>query len=158
MTIALTALSLLLENRVPWIADWVWGVPLIVVTLIIHVVVLGITTQRAIVLLDGGARGRPSVRAAAMVMALVTILATILHALEAGIWALAYCALGAIDTFKAAMLFSMGAMTTYGGGRPLVEEHWHMLGAIEALNGWLLFGLSSAFLFWLIQGVSPKRV
>jgi hypothetical protein len=26
---------------------------------------------------------------------------------------------------------------------------------IEALNGWLLFGLSTAFLFWLLQEVSP---
>ena len=54
------------------------------------------------------------------------------------------------------MLYSMGAMTTYGHQSLYLEERWWLLGTIEALNGWLLFGLSTAFLFWLIQEVSPN--
>ena len=38
-----------------------------------------------------------------------------------------------------------------------LEDHWRLLGAIESLNGWLLFGLSTAFLFWMIQEVSPNN-
>jgi hypothetical protein len=53
------------------------------------------------------------------------------------------------------MLYSLGAMTTYGHQN--LEKHWQLLGTIEALNGSLLFGLSTAFLFWLIQEVSPNN-
>jgi hypothetical protein len=34
-------------------------------------------------------------------------------------------------------------------------EHWQLLGAIEALNGWLLFGLTAAFLFAIVGKVWP---
>jgi hypothetical protein len=91
-----------------------------------------------------------------MVLGATTLLATILHALEAAIWAVAYLLIGALADSRSAMLYSLGALTTYGHQSVFLEEHWRLLGTIEALNGWLLFGLSTAFLFWLIQEVSPK--
>jgi hypothetical protein len=36
-----------------------------------------------------------------------------------------------------------------------LEPHWQMMGALEALNGMLLFGLTTAFLFAMIQEVWP---
>ena len=74
-----------------------------------------------------------------------------------GFWAIAYVFVGALRDFRSAMLYSMGAMTTYGHQSLYLEDKWRLLGTIEALNGWLLFGLSTAFLFWLIQEVSPKN-
>jgi hypothetical protein len=85
-----------------------------------------------------------------------TLLATILHGLEAAIWAVAYCFIGARPDFRTAMFYSLGAITTYGHQNLYLEERWRLLGGIEALNGWLLFGLSTAFLFWLFQEVSPS--
>jgi hypothetical protein len=55
------------------------------------------------------------------------------------------------------MLYSLSAMTTYGHSSLLLEDKWRLMGATEALNGWLLFGLSTAFLFSMIQEVSPQR-
>ena len=52
------------------------------------------------------------------------------------------------------MLYSLNAMTSYGHINLQLEDHWHLLGAMEALNGWLLFGLSTAFLFAVIERVS----
>ena len=57
--------------------------------------------------------------------------------------------------FGSAMLYSLGAITTYGHENLDLAAQWKLLGAIEALNGWLLFGLTTAFLFWLFQEVSP---
>jgi hypothetical protein len=37
-----------------------------------------------------------------------------------------------------------------------LEEQWQLMGALEALNGMLLFGLTTAFLFAMIQKVWPK--
>lgn len=44
-------------------------------------------------------------------------------------------------------------MTSYGHTSLSLEGHWELMGALEALNGWLLFGLTTAFLFAMIQKV-----
>jgi hypothetical protein len=36
-----------------------------------------------------------------------------------------------------------------------LEQRWQLVGALEALNGMLLFGLTTAFLFAMIQKVWP---
>jgi len=33
------------------------------------------------------------------------------------------------------------------------EPHWQLTGASEALNGWLQFGLTAAFLFGMINQI-----
>ena len=52
---------------------------------------------------------------------------------------------------RSAMLFSLNAITSYGHANLQLEAHWQLMGAIEALNGWLLFGLSTAFLLSIIE-------
>jgi hypothetical protein len=56
---------------------------------------------------------------------------------------------------KAAMLYSLSAMTSYGHANLFLETNWQMMGALESLNGMLLFGLTTAFLFAMIQKVWP---
>jgi hypothetical protein len=156
MSIAQAALSSFIEVHAPWRADWVWGCPLIVVTVIIHVFGLGSISQRAILIHNDIRKHSSPTVASVVVLGAMTLLATILHALEAAIWAVAYLLIGALADSRSAMLYSLGALTTYGHQSVHLEESWQLLGTIEALNGWLLFGLSTAFLFWLIQEVSPK--
>jgi len=153
MRIAQAALSFFIEAPIPWHADWAWGCPLIMLTVIIHVMGLAFISQKAAALII---KHRHPTAAFAVVVGATTLLATILHGLEAGIWAAAYCFIGTFSDFKSAMLYSLGAMTTYGHQNLFLEKHWQLLGTIEALNGWLLFGLSTAFLFWLIQEVAPN--
>jgi hypothetical protein len=156
MNIAQAALNLAKEVRAPWHADWAWGCPLIVVTVIFHVIGLGSISQRAILIHNGMRKHTNSIAASALVIGTTTLLATLLHGIEAAIWALAYLFIGSLPDAKSAMLYSLGALTTYGHQSVYLEEHWRLLGTIEALNGWLLFGLSTAFLFWLIQEVTPN--
>lgn len=91
----------------------------------------------------------------AMVMGAAVLLITALHGIEATAWAGAFRILGALPDSKSAMLYSIGAMTTYGHANIFLEPHWQMMGALEALNGMLLFGLTTAFLFATIQEVWP---
>ena len=86
-------------------------------------------------------------------MGTTTLLATILHAIEAGVWAFSYRLVGALPDFKSAMLYSLNAITSYGHESLVLESRWQLMGAIEALNGSLLFGLTTAFLFGMIQKV-----
>ena len=53
------------------------------------------------------------------------------------------------------MLYSMSAMTTYGHANIYLEEHWRLMGAMEALNGMILFGLTTAFLFGVLRDYWP---
>jgi hypothetical protein len=50
----------------------------------------------------------------ALVMSVTSILVTVLHGLEAGIWAAAFHTLGALPDNKSAILYSLGALTTFG--------------------------------------------
>jgi len=133
-----------------WRADWVWGLPLIVLTVIIHVFGLGIMNVRAARVFSRMERHHPTV-VFALVMGTATLLASILHAVEAVIWAVSYQLVGAQSDYKSAMLYSMGAMTTFGHAGVFLEDRWQLMGAIEALSGWLLFGLTTAFLFGMIH-------
>jgi hypothetical protein len=134
-----------------WRANWAWGLPMIVLTVTIHVLGIGLMHQKAVRDLKASTEGRHPTFAFAMIMGVATLLIASLHAFEAGLWAAAYHFLGALPDFKSAMLYSLNAITSYGHAALNLEAHWQLLGAIEALNGWLLFGLSAAFLFGLIQ-------
>ncbi len=72
-------------------------------------------------------------------------------------WAVAYVALGARPDFASAMLYSLSAMTTFGHANIFLAEHWQLMGALEALNGMMLFGLTTAFLFAVLERHWPTR-
>jgi hypothetical protein len=55
------------------------------------------------------------------------------------------------------MLYSLDAMTAYGHAPTFLEDRWRLLGAIEAVNGLILFGLTTAFLYAAIHEVWPLR-
>jgi hypothetical protein len=79
------------------------------------------------------------------------LLLFVLHGIEAAFWAAAYLRLGALDTPEAAILYSIDAMATRGASGLSLRPHWQMMGAIEAANGMLLFGISTAFIFTVMQ-------
>ena len=81
----------------------------------------------------------------------IGLLLVALHGLESGIWAAAYLWLGALDSPLDALLFSVDSMTTRGASGLTLPSHWQMMGALEAVDGMLLFGVSTAFVFAVIQ-------
>jgi len=153
MTVAQSVLNFQSATPGAWRTDWIWGLPLIVLTVVIHVLGLGLLNVKAVqVFARPHARHHPF-SVFVLVMGTVTLLATALHGMEAAIWAVSYQLLGARPDYKSAMLYSMGAMTTFGHAGVYLEDRWQLMGAIEALTGWLVFGLTTAFLFGMIQRV-----
>jgi len=138
-----------------WDTNWAWSLPLIVLNVVIHVLGLGLINERVVRSLTGAMDRRHFTVVFAVVMGATALLATILHGIEGTIWAAAYRLLGALPDNKSAMLYSLGAITSYGHANIFLEPHWQMMGALEALNGMLLFGLTTAFLFAMIQEVWP---
>ena len=153
MGIAPAVFSFLSVSQLGWYVDWVSGLPLIVLTVVIHVFGLGQIGQGVFRVSRGRLEGRHPTFVFVLVVGATTLLATSLHALEAGIWSAAYRLLGAIPDNKSAMLYSLNAITSYGHTNLNLESRWQLMGAMEALNGWLLFGLTTAFLFAAIEKV-----
>jgi Ion channel len=136
-------------------ASWMWGISLIVVTITIHAI--GVVSMALV-----GVRIRVRVESRSLslryvlpivvgVVGAAGLLLTVLHGIEATIWAAAYLRLGAFDSSFDAMLFSFGSMTTVGGPGLVLQRHWQMMGVLEAANGALLFGISTAYIFGVMQ-------
>ena len=138
-----------------WSTNWAWGLPLIVLTTVIHVLGLGFINEKVASTLQRRMDHRRFTSLFAVAMSVVVLLVTVLHAFEAALWAAAYVLLGARPDPKSAMLYSLSALTSYGHANVFLERHWQMMGALESLNGMLLFGLTTAFLFSMIQRVWP---
>jgi len=134
-----------------WSSDWLWSLPLIALTVTFHVWFM--KNAYAAVLKFHRAhknKGRLTSLLAGGLMIAFTSLATLAHGIEGAFWAVAYLALGALPNPRAAMLYSFNAITTFGHVTFDLADHWRLMGALEALNGILLFGVSTAFMFRLI--------
>jgi hypothetical protein len=138
-----------------WTGDWAWSLPLIVLTVVIHVCGLAIIGERVVDALGESVDRRRFMLKFALVMGGTSLLATVLHGIEGAIWAAAYLFLGALPDARTAMLYSISAMTAYGHANLFLKDRWQLMGALEALNGMLLFGLTTAFLFAMIQRAWP---
>jgi hypothetical protein len=78
------------------------------------------------------------------------------HLAEIGLWALALDATGAVTDFYAAIYSSAGSYTTSGSDIVLPRE-WRLLGPFEAVDGMLMFGVSTAFIFAVVNRLIHAR-
>jgi hypothetical protein len=131
--------------------NWVYGLSLVALTLAIHAagVTFMVWVSHSLRLrLEGRSLRVPHVFT--IVVGAITamgLLLAALHAIEATIWAAAYLWLGALGSPEAAIFYSVDAMATRGASGLTLQPHWQMMGALEAANGMLLFGISTAFIF-----------
>ena len=85
------------------------------------------------------------------IVAVIGLLLAVALVIECGIWTAAYLWLGALDSPLDAVLFSIDSMSTRGASGLTLQRHWQLMGALEAVNGMLLFGVSTAWLFTVGQ-------
>jgi hypothetical protein len=140
-------------NDMYWSFDWSWGLPLLVFTVVIHVCAFVLMVKALVRKVRPG----KGVGHFIVAIALTALGAAALHGLEAATWAILYIWVGALPDAHAAMLYSLSAITSYGHSNIFLEDRWRLLGAIEAMNGLILFGLTTAFLFAAIEEVWPVR-
>ncbi len=138
------------------LSSWALGLSLIVLTIAVHttaVVMLAFGLERRIRRsahrhLDDPRRAIPAVIGN---IAAVALILAALHGLASTLWATAYRWLGAFGSYTDASVYSLGTMTTFEVPGLVLVPRWRMLGALEAVNGVLLFGISTAFIFAVIQ-------
>ena len=139
------------DHSILWIANWMVSIPLIVLTIIIHVLGLGLIVDGVFRVMLRALGNLRFMVVFAILMTTPSALVVILHAMEGALWAAAYLSIGALSDVKSAMLYSLNAMTSYGHETRALNGRWALLGALESLNGMILFGLTTAFLFHVFQ-------
>ncbi len=92
-------------------------------------------------------------------MAMVTVVLGlfIILTVEVWLWAICYLAVGAFHDFETALYFSTVTFSTLGFGDVLPAERWRLLSALEAVNGFLVIGWSTAYLVAASTRVGPFR-
>ena len=115
-------------------------------TILIHALALGATVN---FFRYEKKRGRPGsgVLVDLAIVVLITCIAFAAHLFEIGLWAGLFVALGEFQEFGTAFYHSAVNYTTLGYGDLLLTPSWRLLGPIEAANGGLMFGVSTAMVF-----------
>lgn len=127
---------------------WLWGVLLLAACLFMHVFGL-IAISKVYFWEQVHARRKASIFFATTTFSIAAFGAASLHTIQSAAWSLLYIYAGAISDFETALLFSLGAFTTYGSSGFVIGKHFVLLSQIEAMNGVMAFGITGAFLFAL---------
>lgn len=84
-------------------------------------------------------------------------IALVAHLLEIGVWAALFMLCGEFPAFATAYYHSAVNYTTLGYGDLIMTPPWRLLGPLEAATGMLMFGVSTAIVFAVIQRLIYAR-
>lgn len=83
--------------------------------------------------------------------------ALLAHLIEIGLWAELFVTRGEFPELGTAYYHSAVNYTTLGYGDLIRTPSWRLLGPLEAANGMLMFGVSTAIIFAVIQRLIQAR-
>lgn len=99
-----------------------------------------------------------SSRRVTFLLILVFAMIISLHLTAASIWAAFYDLQGLFPDYETSLYFSLGTYTTIGYGDVVLPERWRLLGGIEGISGVLLCGLSTGFIFAIVNAFFKTRL
>lgn len=99
----------------------------------------------------GSGQFKPRARLSILISTAVVLIT--LHLIEILLWALAYrwVAPDELPTLESAVYFSSVTFTSLGYGDITLSSKWRLLSGLEAIDGILLIGWTTAFLFAILQ-------
>lgn len=83
--------------------------------------------------------------------------AFVAHLIEIALWATLFVICGEFSDFATAYYHSAVNYTSLGYGDIIMSPAWRLLGPLETADGWLLFGVSTAMIFAVIQRLVEAR-
>jgi hypothetical protein len=92
------------------------------------------------------------------VMTIVMLITATAHLTQISLWATAFLLFGQASTFETAFLLSAQNFTAFGYGDVVLSEKWRLLSPLEATNGILFFGMSTAVLFAFMSQLIARRL
>ena len=91
------------------------------------------------------------------IVVLVMLFAFVAHMVEVAVWAMLFIICGEFKTFGAAYYHSAVNYSTLGYGDVIMSPSWKLLGPLEAADGSLMFGVSTAMIFAVILRLIQTR-
>lgn len=91
------------------------------------------------------------------ILSIVLLMLFIGHLVQVAIWALLFVYLGEFGDFSTSFYHSMVNFASLGYGDIVMKEDWRLLGAVEACNGVLMFGLSAGTLLSVMTHLLNAR-
>ena len=101
---------------------------------------------------------RPSFWPNFVLFQLAALLLALAHLVDIALWALLYCLCGEFAEFEAAYYHSAVNFSTLGYGDIVMSARWRLLGPLEAMNGIVIFALSTALMFALMMRLIQQRL
>jgi len=81
-----------------------------------------------------------------------------LHLIQTALWALFYYMQGLFSDLETSLYFSMVSFATIGYGDVLLPRTWRLLGVVEGFSGVILCGISTAFIFAVVNAMLQLRL
>ena len=128
----------------------------LIINMFIQVVSIVLIIRFLLRQIDAG-RMSPSARTDITVMVVILLLLFTGHVLQFATWAILFVWLGEFPDFKTAFYHSVVNFTSLGYGDIVMSEKWRLLGALEAANGILMFGLSSGGFLAVMLGLFNRH-
>jgi hypothetical protein len=91
------------------------------------------------------------------IVAGVTLVALAAHLVAVAAWALVFTLCGEFSQFVSALYHSGMNYTTLGDSDKIMSPSWRLWASLEAAKGMLMFGVSTAMLFAVIQRGSANQ-
>jgi len=132
------------------------GAGAVACTIFIHALALAATINLVRYERKRGRAGAGALIDLAIVAAAISF-AFVAHLIEIALWAVLLVICGEFQEFGNAFYHSAVNYTTLGYGDLLLTPSWRLLGPLEAANGALMFGVSTAMVFAVIQRLLLAR-
>ena len=87
----------------------------------------------------------------------VMIMLVLGNLLQGALWALLFMGLGEFAQFREAFYHSLVNFATLGYGDIVMSGRWRLLGPIQAINGVLMIGVSTAAITTVVQDALERR-
>jgi hypothetical protein len=99
----------------------------------------------------------PGFRNDTMILVGVLLLLFAGHLVQIAVWALLFLGIAEFQDFATAFYHSTVNFATLGYGDMVMSERWRLLGALQAVSGVLMFGLSTGTLFAVMNQLFQRR-
>jgi len=128
----------------------------VVCTILIHAVVVTAVVNLVRMEKRGGRVGK-SLWFDIAIVGRALALALVAHLIEMAVWAVLFVMCGEFADLGTAYYHSAVNYTTLGYGDIVMSASWRLLGPLEAANGVLLFGVTTAMVFTIMQHLVRAR-
>lgn len=132
------------------------GIGMTAITIVIGSLIIVVTTEQLQKNRDWLSSGHLLVRHV-VALTLITTWLVVGLLVVMGLWALALYVLEIFSELEPALYFSMISFTTLGFGDVILPDQWRLLSGFIAMDGFILFGLNTAFLFEVLRRLREEN-